>query len=112
MSKRASETLTLADRYKNLNTAQVLEYIGATRRETVWAYVKQGKLPRPRYLSPKHPVWRLGEVIDYLEGVYVPYEAEARGVNVEDEPTVKPERSGMADKLREKLNLGSLGRKK
>jgi predicted DNA-binding transcriptional regulator AlpA len=115
VAKTPSETLSAGERYKNLNTAQVMEYIGATRRETVWAYVKGGKLPKPRYLSAKHPVWRLGEVIDHLEGVLEPYDAEPRGIIGEGEEEAKPlkaDRSSVASKLREKLNLGGLGKKK
>jgi predicted DNA-binding transcriptional regulator AlpA len=126
-----SENLVLGERYKNLNTSQVMEYIGVTCRSSVWLYVKEGKLPKPRYISPKNPVWRLGEVIDHLEGVYVSFEEGAQGVGAKgltDDGSAgssdrkrttaslkdrrKAESTGLAQKLREKLNLGGLGRKK
>ena len=82
--KLPSENLILGERYKNLNTTQVMDYLGVTCRSTVWLYVREGKLPKPRYISPKNPVWRLGEVIDHLEGVYVSYEEGAQGVGAKD----------------------------
>jgi predicted DNA-binding transcriptional regulator AlpA len=74
-----SETLTMSERYQNLNTKQVMKYLGVTSRESVWKDVREGRLPKPRYLAPHRPVWRLGEVIDHLEGKLQPFEAEARG---------------------------------
>lgn len=129
--KLPSENLILGERYKNLNTTQVMDYLGVTCRSTVWLYVREGKLPKPRYISPKNPVWRLGEVIDHLEGVYVSYEEGAQGVGAKDatdddlagssdrksttaslKDKHKAESTGLAQKLREKLNLGGLGRKR
>lgn len=63
-SRRPSDDLPVAERYKLLTTRQVMAYIGVESRQSVWRYVKAGKLPEPRYLAPKRPVWRLGEVID------------------------------------------------
>jgi predicted DNA-binding transcriptional regulator AlpA len=69
----------MAERYKNLNTKQVMEYLGVESRQTVWMYVKEGKLPKPRYLSPHRPVWRLGEVVDQLEKNLKPFDIGAKG---------------------------------
>jgi hypothetical protein len=41
--------------------------IPRNRCQTVWLYVKEGKLPKPRYLLPNRPVWRFGEVVDQVE---------------------------------------------
>jgi predicted DNA-binding transcriptional regulator AlpA len=60
-----SEKLTAYERYQELNTEQVMKLIGAKSRQTVWLYTKQGKLPQPRYISPRRPLWRLGELLDH-----------------------------------------------
>ena len=65
-SRRPSDGLPLAERYRLLTTCQVMAFVGVRSRQSVWRYVKQGKLPKPRYLGPRRPVWRLGEVIDHL----------------------------------------------
>ena len=100
----------MAERYQNLNTAQVMRYVGAESRQTVWEYVKQGKLPRPRYISPHRPVWRLGEVVDHLEGVLEPYDAQARGFKgdpeVQGTRADKTAKGSTAEKLRERFGLG------
>ena len=104
-----SETLTMAERYQNLNTKQVMKYVGAESRQTVWEYVKKGKLPKPRYVSPHRPVWRLGELLDYLEGVLEPYEAQTRGFKGDPEvnsPGVQQPRSRKTESLRERFGLG------
>ena len=103
-----SETLTMAERYQNLSTNQVMKYVGAESRQTVWEYVRQGKLPKPRYISPHRPVWRLGEVVDYLEGVLKPFDATVRGYRGDPEvnraKTEEPVTS-RADRLRERFGL-------
>ena len=58
--------LTTADRYKQLNTAGVAELLGVSKR-TVWRYVEQGVLPQPQYIKPKHPRWRMGEIVEVYE---------------------------------------------
>jgi len=63
--ERPSESLTAFERYQELNMNQVAKLIGVTSRQSVWRYIKEGKLPEPRYLAPKRPVWRLGEVLDH-----------------------------------------------
>ncbi len=99
------ETLSLTARYKNLNANQVKEYLGVESRQTVWQYVKEGKLPKPRYLSPHRPVWRLGEVVDQLEKNLKPFEVGARGLRGEP-GQVELGGSSQAQKLRERFGLG------
>lgn len=65
--RRPSCDLPLAERYRLLTTRQVMVLVGVRSRQSVWRYVKQGKLPKPRYLGPRRPVWRLGEILDSLD---------------------------------------------
>jgi len=58
--------LSLAEKYKQINTADVAELLGVSKA-TVWRYVNRGVLPQPKYISPKRPKWRLGEVIEVYE---------------------------------------------
>jgi predicted DNA-binding transcriptional regulator AlpA len=62
-----SRELTAQEYYQHLSTDDVRILIGAKTKATVWIYVKQGKLPKPRYPSPHRPIWRLGEVIETFE---------------------------------------------
>jgi predicted DNA-binding transcriptional regulator AlpA len=81
MSKQVtlpSDSLSPIERYKQLSTKQVMEYIGVSSPASVWNYVKEGKLPKPRYLSPHKPIWQLGEVIDHIEEQLATYEDEVR----------------------------------
>jgi predicted DNA-binding transcriptional regulator AlpA len=96
--------LSNAERYKNLSTKQVLEYIGATRRETVWAYVRLGKLPKPRYLRAHRPVWRLGEVLDHLEHKMLGYDERQRGLRGEVAKQA-PKALTTAERMRERFGL-------
>jgi predicted DNA-binding transcriptional regulator AlpA len=91
-----SETLTMAERYQNLSTKQVMKYLGVESRESVWKDVREGNIPKPRYLARHRPVWRLGELVDHLEGKLQPYEAEARGFKG-DSPQERKEKSKPKD---------------
>lgn len=62
-----SNDLPLAERYRLPTTREVMVLVGVRSRQSVWRYVKQGKLPRPRYLGPRRPLWRLGEILDSLD---------------------------------------------
>ena len=73
-----SAELSPIERFKQLSTQQVMEYIGVRDPSTVWRYVKEGKLPKPRYLSPHKPIWQLGEVIDHIEEQLAAFEDEVR----------------------------------
>ena len=74
-----SESMSSFERYKQLSTKQVMEYVGVTTSQTVWQYVREGKLPQPRYLSPHKPIWQLGEVVDHVQGQLADFEDEVRG---------------------------------
>ena len=74
----SSQQLSPIERYKQLSTQQVMQYVGASNPRTIWRYVKEGKLPKPRYLSPHKPIWQLGEVIDHIEEQLAAYEDEVR----------------------------------
>ena len=104
-----SEHLTMAERYQNLSTRQVMKYVGVECRQTVWELVKQGKLPKPRYLSAHRPIWQLGELVDYLEDKLEPFDASVRGFK--GDPNISTAESQQAKtstarKLRERFGFG------
>ena len=101
-----SETLTQAERYKNLSTRQVQAYIGAECRETVWEYVRLGKLPKPRYISPHRPLWRLGEVVDVLERNLKTSDEGKRGFRGDVKPEQQAPKKSNAQRLRERFGIG------
>ena len=68
-SNKPSEQLSPFERYKELSTKQVAEYIGVSNYSSVWRYVQAGKLPQPRYLTAHKPIWRFGEVIDHTHAL-------------------------------------------
>jgi len=104
-----SKTLTMAERYQNLSTAQVMKYVGAESRQTVWEYVKQGKLPKPKYISPHRPIWQLGELLDHLEDKLELYDTSVRRAkgDINTGTTSEPKfKSSAANKLRERFGFG------
>ena len=100
-----SETLTQAERYKNLNTRQVMAYIGTECRQTLWKYVKLGKLPKPRYIRPNRPLWRLGEVVDHLERNLKSSDEGKRGFRGDVKEKPAPQKT-TRERLRERFGLG------
>jgi prophage regulatory protein len=48
-----------------LSKAQVLQKIPVTG-PTLWAWVRQGKFPRPREISPNKAVWLASEVDEWI----------------------------------------------
>jgi len=92
-----------AERYKQLNSKQLMAYIGTTRRNTVWDYVRRGILPPPRYIQPHRPVWRLGEVVDALERL--PGAEAKRGYRGHVTTEKKPEAASTLERLRERFGL-------
>ena len=114
LSQNPSRALTSLEYYQHLNTKQVMGVIGATNVRTVWKYVEEGKLPKPHYPSNRHPVWRLGEVVDVFGQHLAPYDAAPRsfGGSGKQEQAVAPEvakgkekGSSAADKIRERLGI-------
>ncbi len=104
-----SQHLSMAERYQNLSTTQVMKYVGTQNRQTIWEYVKQGKLLKPRYISPHRPIWQLGELVDYLERVLEPYDAKERSfVGKPSLSTAEPQqaKTSTARKLRERFGFG------
>ncbi len=59
--------LTALEHYTQISTGEVARLFGWTSNTSVWAAVKEGKIPKPRYLRPHQPMWRLGELIPILE---------------------------------------------
>jgi len=72
-------TLSATEYYKRLNMKQVMAYVGATSRNTIWDYVDKGLLPKPFYPKPHRPVWTLGEVVEHTQEHFKDYDAEPRG---------------------------------
>ncbi len=69
VKEKPSDKLTAFERYQELNARQVAKYVGVETTKSVWVYVKEGKLPQPRYLAPHKPIWRLGEVLDHTHAL-------------------------------------------
>ena len=104
-----SKNLTMAERYQNLSTAQVMKYIGAESRQTVWDYVKTEKLPKPKYIAAHRPVWQLGELVDHLDKVLEPYESGISGFKGKPETqsnNTQKIKLSAARKLRERFGFG------
>ena len=80
---RPSTKMSAFEREKRLNIKSMMELLDVSR-QTVWRKVKAGKLPKPVYLEAHQPRWKLGEVMDWIEGFEKPYEAEARGLKSDD----------------------------
>jgi predicted DNA-binding transcriptional regulator AlpA len=97
-----------AERYKQLNSKQLMAYIGTTRRNTVWDYVRRGILPQPRYIQPHRPVWRLGEVVDALERLPGPeakrgYRGHVKALR--SDAALKPKAASTLERMRERFGL-------
>ena len=82
---RPSETMSALEREKRLNTKQLMELVGVTSRQSIWRQVKGGVLPKPVYLRPHMPRWKLGVVLDWLEGYEEPFDAEVRAFKGDQE---------------------------
>lgn len=52
---------------------EVMRLIGI-QRSTVWAWVKQGRLPKARKLSSKLSVWQYSEIMAYMHGSWRSHE--------------------------------------
>lgn len=99
---KPSDDLSAAERFQELNTRDVANYIGVKSTKTVWVYVKEGRLPKPRYIKPHQPLWRLGEVLDHTHGLMTTYDEAPRGF-AGDTETQSGETGNTGDKLRERL---------
>ena len=82
---RPSQTMSVLEREKRLNTNQLMELVGVTSRQSIWRQVKEGTLPEPVYLKPHVPRWKLGVVLDWLEGYEEPFNAEVRAYKGDQE---------------------------
>ena len=65
MSKKRE--LSALEYYSQIDSKEVCRLLGFKSRTTLWNWVKQGKLPEPRYPAPHEPRWRLGEIVELLE---------------------------------------------
>ena len=108
VQQRPSNSLTAFEKYQELNTRQVCAFLGVTDRTTLWRYAKEGKVPKPRYLKPGKPIWRLGELLDHTHALMKEYDDEPRGFRgdgaVQDAQAMQGG-SSLADKLRERLGI-------
>lgn len=66
MSRKPRE-LSAIEYYAQVDSKEVCRLLGFKSRTTLWNWVKQGKLPEPRYPAPHQPRWRLGEIVELLE---------------------------------------------
>jgi len=106
-AKRPSEDLTAFEKYKELSTAQVKHFVGLQHTRSVWKYVKEGKLPKPRYLAEHKPVWRLGEVLDHTHQLMQQTKPEAMFKGEKDNTRVQADKNSRSRvrRLRERLGL-------
>lgn len=44
-------------------------YLGGMSRTTEWRMIQSGNLPKPIKLGHRSRYWRLGDLIDYLNGL-------------------------------------------
>ncbi len=128
---RPSQTMSVLEREKRLNTKALMELVGVTSRQSIWRQVKEGTLPKPVYLKPHVPRWKLGVVLDWLEGYEESFDAEVRAYKGDQEkldefqpeknpkqtqeipkeiPKTNPEQSKEGDSLRERLKKKYLGK--
>ena len=112
MAKRVKEKLDIpaAEYYQELTTKDVMGLVGLKSRQSIWRWVKEGKLPEPRYPAPHSPRWRLGEVLEHRETYSQGFKEAPRGLRgdaaLEDVPLGKGrEDSAKVDKLLERFGL-------
>ena len=53
---------------KLLRMPQVEELTGC-KKSTIWLWVKDGKFPKPKKLSPRITVWKESEVAAFIDAV-------------------------------------------
>ena len=80
-----------------------MQFLGITDRSTLWRYLKEGKIPEPRYLSPGKPIWRLGEVLDHTHALMKTYKEEPRGFKGDERMTKAKTNQGIAEIIRQRL---------
>jgi len=105
--EQPSAHLSPLEKYKELNTRQVATYVGVTGPQTVWAYVKEGRLPKHRDLKPHHPIWRLGELLDHTHSLMQDFDDAPRGYvgkkALQTQKKTNIKNSGLAETIRERL---------
>ena len=103
-STKPSDDLTAFEKYQELNTKQVAKLIGVTTTKSVWIYVQKGKLPEPRYLAPKRPVWRLGEVLDHTHNQLKSFEEVTHPFKHSNKPE-DAKAQNVINRLKDRLGL-------
>jgi len=104
-NEKPSDRLTAFEALKELSCRQVADYVGVTRTATVWKYVKEGKLPQPRYLAPHRPIWRFGELIDHTHAIMQTPNKAVQGFKGEALATDATKNSSTLNKLKKRLGL-------
>ena len=61
-----------------LRLPQVCSLVGV-KKTTVWAWVKDGRLPKPVKLSPRVTAWRTSEILAFSENAGTTSPQPARG---------------------------------
>lgn len=64
---KQDKQMPVTEYYRELTTGDVMELVGLKTRQSVWRWVKQNKLPSPRYAAPHAPRWYLGEVLEHRQ---------------------------------------------
>jgi len=107
VAQKPSDQLSAFERFQELSPRQVAKFVGVTTTKSVWRYVEQGKLPKPRYLAEHKPVWRLGEVLDHTHQLMQQTKAEATFKGEKDTTRVQADKTTRSKvrRLRERLGL-------
>lgn len=58
--------LSAVEYYSQLTGPEVCRLFGVSRT-TLWKWVREGRIPEPRYIEAREPRWRLGELVPLLE---------------------------------------------
>ncbi len=64
--KLKARELSALEHYSQLTSPEVCRLFGVSRT-TLWKWVREGRIPEPRYIETREPRWRLGELVPLLE---------------------------------------------
>lgn len=97
------QELSAAEYYRELTTQDVMALVGLKSRQSVWRWVKQNKIPAPRYASPHAPRWYLGEVLEHRQKQSQVFKDAPRGLKGQVETQYQDE--SKVTKLLERFGL-------
>lgn len=96
--------LSALEYYSQLTSPEVCRLFGISRT-TLWKWVREGRIPEPRYIEVREPRWRLGELVPLLEKLPRMKDAPRGFKAYEAVPTEKPAKK--ARNVWDRLGLSS-----